>query len=334
MQAAIYGCAGPALTAEERAFFRDADPWGFILFARNIENTEQTCALSAALRETVGREAPILIDQEGGRVARLKPPLVPARPPQGVLPALMAQDEARALEAAFLLGKRLAADCRRHGVTVNCVPMLDVRQPDADAIIGDRALGEEPGMVARLGRRLAEGTLEGGCLPVAKHIPGHGRATADSHLALPRVAASIEALEAVDFPPFLDLADLPLGMTAHIVYEAVDAQLPATLSEAVIAEVVRGRLGFDGLLMTDDLSMQALTGSVETRAAASLAAGCDLVLHCNGDMAEMTAVAAGVRALTPPAEARSTRALSLLRGSDDSRAAEEEERLAALLGGV
>lgn len=311
VSAAIYGLGGEALTDTERDFFRDADPWGFILFRRNCESAEQVRALTDSLCDLMGRTVPILVDHEGGRVSRLSPHIAPRRPPADIFARLADKEGlAAATDAARLGGELLARDAFALGINVNCVPMVDVRAPDADDIVGDRALGETPEQVAILGRAIAEGTLAGGCLPVVKHIPGHGRATCDSHLALPRVEASPETLCAVDFAPFQALADLPVGMTAHIVFEALDPDQPATLSSHVIENIIRGQIGFEGLLMTDDLSMKALTGTFQERAARSLEAGCDLVLHCNGDMAEMVAVAAGASSLSEAAQQRSKKALA------------------------
>lgn len=300
-RAAILGCAGPRLSAEERAFFRAADPVGFILFRRNVETPAQVKALVAALRETVGRaDAPVLVDQEGGRVARLQPPHWRTYPPAAALAAIG--------EEAVRLGARLIADdLARLGITVDCVPCLDIPVSGADPIIGDRAYGGDAETVARLGRAAAEGLLEGGVLPVVKHIPGHGRGTVDSHLALPVVDASAMELDRVDMAPFKALADMPWAMTAHIVYSALDEKRPATLSPVVIAEVIRNRIGFDGVLVSDDLSMKALGGGFAERAAGALEAGCDLALHCNGDPAEMAAVVEGTRPLTPESAARLAR---------------------------
>jgi beta-N-acetylhexosaminidase len=310
--AAIYGCLGPRLGAEEIAFFRDVQPWGFILFARNIEGPDQVRALIAALRETVGRkDAPVLIDQEGGRVQRFGPPHWRRYPPARVLARLPGGLTAR--RDAVRLGARLMADdLFALGVNVDCAPVLDVPQPGAHDIIGDRAYGETPEAVAVLGRAAAEGLLAGGVLPVIKHIPGHGRATSDSHLDLPVVEASLEALRETDFPPFQALSDMPLAMTAHVLYRALDPLRPATTSRRVIGEVLRGELGFCGLIMSDDLSMQALEGDMTRRARQSLSAGCDVVLHCNGDMVEMKAVAAGVRGLSGQSARRAEAALSRL----------------------
>jgi beta-N-acetylhexosaminidase len=304
--AAILGCAGLTLGAEERAFFRDIDPLGFILFQRNCDSPDQVRALVDALRDTVGRaQAPVLIDQEGGRVARLKPPHWPAYPPPAAIAAL---GGAAAEDAARLGARLIAADLTELGITVDCLPLLDVPAPGADPIIGDRAYGTEPESVARLGRAVCEGLLAGGVLPVIKHIPGHGRGNVDSHLALPIVDAPLAELERVDFAPFRALAKMPWAMTAHIIYTALDAARPATLSPAVIGETIRRDIGFDGVLVSDDLSMKALGGTYAERTRGALDAGCDLVLHCNGNMEEMREIASALRPLTAEAAVRVKRA--------------------------
>jgi beta-N-acetylhexosaminidase len=308
--ACILGCAGPVLSGEEQAFFRDVRPWGFILFKRNIETPDQVRALVEALRETVGRaDAPVLIDQEGGRVARLGPPHWRRYPPGRAYGQLSGNDPLLRREIARLGGRLLAHDLAALGVNVDCVPVLDVPHPGAHEIIGDRAYGDTADEVALLGRAASEGLIAGGVLPVIKHIPGHGRAGADSHMALPVVEASYAELDARDFAPFRVLSDMPMAMTAHVVYTAVDPRRPATTSKAAITRVIRGAIGFDGLLMSDDLSMKALSGDFAERARASLAAGCDVVLHCNGDMAEMKGVVAGTRALAGRAGQRARAAL-------------------------
>ena len=309
--ACIFGCSGPALTADEAAFFRDSSPWGFILFRRNVETPDQVRALVAALRETVGRgDAPVMIDQEGGRVQRLGPPHWPVYPSGRAYGALRTDDPL--LPAAFArLGARLMADdLHSLGINVDAVPVLDVPQPGAHDVIGDRAYGTTPESIAVLGRAAAEGLLAGGVLPIIKHIPGHGRALADSHLHLPVVDAPLEALSQADFAPFRGLSDMPMAMTAHVIYASVDPRRPATTSRRVITEVIRRDIGFDGLLMSDDLSMKALSGSFAERTRRSLAAGCDIVLHCNGDPAEMTEIAAAARPLAGRARARAAAALA------------------------
>ncbi len=294
--ACLFGLAGPRLTAEECTFFTETQPLGFILFARNVEEPAQVRALVRALRDSVGRaDAPVLIDQEGGRVARLRPPHWHALPAAAHIAAL---PEPEASEAAWLAGRIIAADVSGVGVDVACAPVLDVLQPGVVTdVIGDRSFGPNPVTVARLGRAVAEGLLAGGVLPVAKHIPGHGRAQVDSHVDLPKVSACLADLEANDFAPFRALSDLAIGMTAHIVYLAVDPVLPATQSPRVIHEIVRGAIGFDGFLLSDDVCMAALSGSVGERTAKALAAGCDAVLHCNGRLDEMAEVAAAAPSL-------------------------------------
>ncbi|MBC7670719.1 MAG: beta-N-acetylhexosaminidase [Gemmatimonadaceae bacterium] len=293
--AAILGCAGTTLTAEEAAFFRDVKPWGFILFKRNIADPDQVRALAAALRETVGRpDAPILIDQEGGRVARLGAPHWKTYPPGRSYGALVANDPLVAREITRLGARLIAHDLLSLGVNVDCVPVLDVPDPLGHEIIGDRAYGDTPEQVATLGRAAAEGLLAGGVLPIIKHIPGHGRAMSDSHLELPVVKAKLAELDSRDFAPFRVLSDMPMAMTAHVVYTAIDRRRPATTSRKAIKKIIRESIGFDGLLMSDDLSMKALSGDFKQRAKDSLSAGCDVVLHCNGDMAEMRAVMSGV----------------------------------------
>lgn len=290
-RAFIAGCSGYALTSDERSFFRDADPLGFILFRRNIGDPAQVAALTASLREAVGRaDAPVLVDQEGGRVQRLGPPHWPKYPAGGAFQRFDGDMDAR--RTLVRTGARLIAhDLRAVGIDVDCLPVLDVPVPGAHDVIGDRAYGTEPDAVSVLGRAAAEGLMEGGVLPVIKHIPGHGRAGVDSHEKLPRVDATLEELRSRDFPPFIALADMPVGMTAHVVYEALDLERPATTSPTVIADIVRGEIGFDGLLLTDDLSMNALSGSLRERAGSAFSAGIDVGLHCNGDLDEARQVA-------------------------------------------
>ncbi|MDR4308430.1 beta-N-acetylhexosaminidase [Chelatococcus sambhunathii] len=312
-RAFISGCKGLALSADERAFFSDAEPWGLILFGRNIEGHEQIRALCADFRDVVGRDdAPVLIDQEGGRVQRIRPPLCEAHPPAARYGALYAAEPASGLEAARLGAELLARELSAIGITVDCLPVLDLPADGMTQAIGDRAYADEADAVAALGRAVIEGALAGGVLPVIKHMPGHGRATVDSHYQLPRVAADRATLEASDFRPFKALADAPLGMTGHIVFEAIDPDRPGTLSPVVIEEIIRGHIGFDGLLMTDDLSMKALSGGVGASAAAALVAGCDVALHCNGDMGEMQQVAAAAPRLEGRSAERAARALSRL----------------------
>ncbi len=290
----VLGCAGTTLSEAERRFFRETNPLGFILFSRNCRNPEQVRSLTGALREAVRRaDAPVLIDQEGGRVARLRPPYWYALPPAARIGALFRAKPDLGREAAWLTGRIAAADLTTAGIDVNCAPVLDVLAPAARSdVIGDRAYSTDPGTVATLARAYTEGLMAGGVLPVIKHIPGHGRADTDSHLGLPVVEAEEAALDDVDLAPFKALADAPIAMTAHILYRAWDTERPATISPNVVRGIIRDGIGFDGLLLTDDISMQALGGGIDERAAASLAAGCDVVLHCNGRMDEMEAVAA------------------------------------------
>ena len=305
----IFGCAGTTLTAEERDFFCAADPLGFILFARNVETPDQVRSLVAQLRQSVGRtDAPVLIDQEGGRVARLKPPHWPARPPAAFFGELYRQrGRATACEAVRLDARLIADDLYRLGIDVLCAPVLDLRFPTTHQAIGDRSFAGDPQVVSDLAASFIDGAIEGGVIPVIKHIPGHGRATRDSHFDLPVVEATADELAASDFVPFRRLAARAWGMTAHIVYRAFDAERPATQSKIVIGDVIRGRIGFDGFLMTDDLSMNALGGDFAQRTERALGAGCDAILHCNGKMAEMTEVARAARPLSALADERRRR---------------------------
>jgi beta-N-acetylhexosaminidase len=334
ISACILGCAGPSLSKDEIAFFREVKPWGFILFARNVESPDQVRALTEALRATVGRaDAPILIDQEGGRVQRLKPPHWRAYPPGRAYGQLAGNDPLLKREITRLGARLIAHDLASLGVNVDCVPVLDVPDPRGHEIIGDRAYGQTPDEVAFLGRAAAEGLIAGGVLPVIKHIPGHGRAMADSHLELPVVEASYEELDGRDFPPFRALSDMPMAMTAHVIYTAIDKKRPATTSKKAIRKVIRGALGFDGLIMSDDLSMKALSGGFTDRARDALAAGCDVVLHCNGDMAEMRGVMEGTGALKGRAARRAEAALARIpRQPEPFDAAEAVARFESALG--
>ena len=314
VRAFITGLSAAKITADERAFLRAAAPWGLILFKRNVATPEQVSALVADFRDTVGRaDAPVQIDQEGGRVQRLGPPQWPAYPPGAAYGRLYHGDRPLGLAAARLGGRLIAADLADLGITVDCLPVADVPVAGADAVIGDRAFGETPAQVAALAGAIAEGLAEGGVLPVLKHLPGHGRATADSHMRLPVVQADRPTLEATDFAAFRPLSGLVLGMTAHVVFTSIDPTLPATTSPTIIAEVIRGFIGFDGVLMTDDLSMGALSGTLGERTRAALAAGCDLALHCNGNLAEMEAVAAAAPELAGRAADRAATALAARR---------------------
>lgn len=291
MRAFITGISGPALTDAEREFLRDAQPWGLIVFKRNVAEPAALYALVEDVRSVLGRHAPVLVDQEGGRVQRLGPPHWPKYPPAAAYGRLYDADRAEGLAAARLGARLIAADLSAAGIDVDCMPLADVPVGGADAVIGDRAFGERPDKVSALAAAFAEGLTEGGVLPVLKHLPGHGRATADSHQKLPVVTAAKATLEAADFAAFRPLAGLPLGMTAHVVFTALDRSAPATTSAVIVREVIRGLIGFQGLLMSDDLSMGALSGSLGQRTRAALAAGCDVALHCNGQMDEMRAVA-------------------------------------------
>lgn len=313
----ILGCAGKSLTEDEIRFYRDERPWGFILFARNIGDTEQIRDLVASMRDCVGRpDAPVFIDQEGGRVQRLRPPLAPNYPAGGALGALWRDDREAGRRAAWLLARLHAFDLLRHGVTADCLPVLDVPVEGASDVIGARAYGKKPNAVIELGRASAEGLMSGGVLPVMKHIPGHGRAFADTHFALPTVDTPLAALRRRDFAPFKALNQLPMAMTAHVVYSAVDPDNPATTSAKVVNEVIRGEIGFDGLLMSDDTSMKALSGDFPTKAAAILAAGVDLVLHCNGVFEEMSGIASRTTMLAGKSLARAERALTYMKNRD------------------
>ena len=308
-RAVVLGCTGEELSPEERRFFRAADPVGFILFRRNCRDPAQVRDLVGSLREAIGRDdAPILIDQEGGRVARLGPPHWRRYPSAGRLGSL---PDPRAAAAARLGARLIADDLRGLGITVDCLPVLDLPVPGADPVIGDRAYGNDPGRVANLGRAVCEGLIAGGVLPVIKHIPGHGRAALDSHHACPVVETGPDELSRTDFAPFRALAGMPWAMTAHIVYMAIDPTAPATLSKRVISQAIRGAIGFDGVLVSDDLSMRALGGEVGERAARALAAGCDLVLHCNGDLREMEAIATATGPISARAAGRLAQAEAL-----------------------
>ncbi|HEY3778121.1 MAG TPA: beta-N-acetylhexosaminidase [Rhizomicrobium sp.] len=331
----IYGCEGPVLTDSERRFFAEAQPWGFILFARNIVDREQIRRLTAEMRASVGDEgAPVLIDQEGGRIARLGPPLWKTRPSAARFGALYASSAENAREAAYLNARLMANDLAELGISVDCAPVLDVPVAGADAVIGDRAFSNDPAVVIDLGRAVLDGMLDGGVLPVMKHIPGHGRATADTHMALPHVTTAAEELSASDFVTFRSLNRCPLAMTAHVVFDAIDPQRPATTSPKVIRDVIRGEIGFEGVLVSDDLSMNALKGPLPVRTKAALFAGCDIVLHCNGKMEEMQEVASEAKPLHDQWQKRCEAALSHLAPPQPLDAEAGEVRLAQLLEGV
>jgi len=327
MTPAIFGLAGATLSADERAFFREADPAGYILFGRNCENPEQLRALTDALRAIHGRERLfVCIDQEGGRVARLRPPHWAGFPAGAAFDALYDIAPVSAIEAARVNAEALGIELAEAGITVDCHPPLDVRQPGAHDVIGDRALGSEPVRVAALGRAILDGLSRAGIAGCVKHMPGHGRTSTDTHKELPTVTASVEELE-VDLAPFRALKDAPIGMTGHLLFTAWDADNPATLSPTVVEEVIRGAIGFDGLLLTDDIDMEALSGTVPERAERAIAAGCDLVLNCWAKMDDMTAMAGRLPALGQKGVERLERALS-----GTSIAAEGAERKADLIG--
>jgi beta-N-acetylhexosaminidase len=322
----IVGLSGPVLTPDERAFLREARPLGIILFARNIADEAQLVRLVAEAKEAAA--APLgFVDQEGGRVQRIRPPLAPRYPSAATIAALGGEAARR---AAWLAGRLIGADIARFGLDSPCLPVADVPVPGAHDVIGDRAYGHDPETVAALAGAAAAGVLAAGCLPVAKHIPGHGRAVSDSHHELPTVTADRAALDA-DFAPFRALAGLPMAMTAHVRYTAIDAGRPATLSPAAIA-LIRDEIGFDGLLMSDDISMRALSGPVDADAAAALAAGCDVILHCNGDLREMAAIADALPPMTDDAARRLAAALAARRTPDDGALPALREEFAALTG--
>src|SRR6266481_2925422 len=310
-RALITGVSGPELSAADREFIRVDRPWGFILFKRNIETPTQVISLVQELREAIGDPAaPMLVDQEGGRVQRLGPPHWPVYPAGAVFGVLYDIDPALGLAAARLSARLIAADLTGLGITVDCMPLADVPVPGADAVIGNRAYGTRADKVAAIGRAVADGLEQGSILPVLKHIPGHGRATADTHFRLPVVDTSKVELERTDFAAFQPLADLPMAMTAHVVFSALDPVHPATTSATIVKQVIRGVIGFQGLLMSDDVSMNALAGSIAERTRAILTAGCDLVLHCNGNLDEMRDVARETPELSGKALQRATRALA------------------------
>ncbi len=316
-KAVILGCAGKSISSDEKSFYRDERPWGFILFARNIGEPNEIADLVASLRDSVGRPgAPVFIDQEGGRVQRLRPPVAPNYPAGSALGALYRDDRQTGLRAAWLMARLHAFDLLRFGINVDCLPVLDVPIEGASDVIGSRAYGKDPESVAAMGRAAAEGLMAGGVLPVMKHVPGHGRAFADSHHELPRVDVPIEELRRHDFAPFKALNDLPMAMTAHVVYTAVDPAAPATTSPKVIREIVRGEIGYDGLLISDDTSMKALSGDFPDKAAAILAAGVDIVLHCNGVMEEMRGIVSKTMPLAGGSLERAERALDFITRRD------------------
>lgn len=313
VRAVIFGCDGHELTSDEISFFQQAKPWGFILFGRNCGSPDQVRRLTASMREVLGRkDAPILIDQEGGRVQRLRGAHWKPRPPAASFGTISRQNPRAARDLAYDNARIMGAELLDLGVNVDCTPCVDVPVEGAHNIIGDRAFGNDAWVVASLGQAVIDGMMDSGVLPVVKHLPGHGRARADSHMELPVVDTAREELERTDFTPFRALSRAPLGMTAHVVYSDIDATAPATTSKKVIDEVVRGFIGFDGLLMTDDLTMRALKGSLSERVKASIAAGCDMILHCTRNMDEMREIADATPLLSGKALDRADRALSLL----------------------
>jgi beta-N-acetylhexosaminidase len=331
LAAFITALSGPEITPDEAAVLGDAQPCGVILFARNVASPDQVRRLTDAVRSAIGSDVLILIDQEGGRVRRLRPPHWRELPPAAAYGRIYAGDPSAACETASLAARLTALELTACGINTNCAPVLDVPVPGSHGIIGDRAYGEDVGGVCALGRAVAEGYMAGGVLPVIKHIPGHGRATKDSHLDLPVVCATREELEATDFATFRSLADLPAAMTAHVVFEAVDAQAPASVSATVTEKVIRGHIGFDGLLMSDDLGMKALSGGIGERAQAVIAAGSDVALLCSGDLAQTQAVAAAVPALAGRSRQRFERARAVFGQQRPFDVAEAEAALALAL---
>ena len=319
-KAFIAAPAGHRLTADEKAFFRDERPWGFIVFARNVAGGGQLSDLVAELRELGGREStPVFVDQEGGRINRIRPPIAPHYPPPAAFGRLFAADREAGERATWLCGRLLADDLARFGINADCIPCLDVPVTGADDVIGDRAFSQDPEVVATLGRAAADGLMAGGALPVMKHLPGHGRGNADSHLSLPVVETRREELSRSDFLPFKALNTLPAAMTAHILFSHIDPSRPSTLSSTLIDSVIRTEIGFDGLLMSDDMSMKALSGDLYDLCATALRAGCDLVLHCNGDMAEMRRVAAAAQPLAGDAARRADAAEAVIARGAETR---------------
>lgn len=332
VSAAVYDCEGARLSEDERAFFREVNPWGFILFGRHCETADAIRAHCDELRDCVGRDAPILIDQEGGRVARLKAPAFPVHQAPAVFGDLWRLDPKKAAHAAALNAELMGRMLSSLGVTINCAPSLDVPQIDADpATVGDRALAKHPETIISLAQAGVAGFIKGGVAPVIKHMPGLGRALCDSHKKLPRVIARREDLEREDFHPFKALSDTKIGMTCHVVYEALDAERPATLSPEIVGNVIRKEIGFDGLLLTDDLKMEALSGSYGARAKASLEAGCDIALMCNLSLAQKQAAAGDITPLSDRAAHRSDAAMAQTVASKDAGGEEAYAELAHLL---
>ena len=329
--AAILGLSAARLSANEKAFFRDADPWAFILFARNVESPEQVRRLCADLRDTVGRDALIFVDQEGGRVQRLKAPHWRAYPTGAAYAAIHTADPKAGRRAAYLGHRLIADDLRAVGITADCAPVLDLPQPGADPIISDRALGDRTTQIVDLAHAAMSGLMSGGVAPVVKHIPGHGRATVDSHLSLPRIDTPLETLERTDFEPFRKLANAPMAMTAHAVFSASD-DAPVTTSPKALKALIREAIGFDGLLMSDDLDMKALTGnSLVTKTQDALAAGCDVALQCSGALTDMVDVAKGAKPLAGKALERAVVAENCAQAVPSLDRVEAEREFDALL---
>lgn len=330
--AVIFAVSGAELTSDERDFLRDSDPLGFILFGRNCEDPNAIRKLTSELRDCVGRaDAPVLIDQEGGTVMRLRPPVWHDAPDARMLGNLHLRDSARAENAAYALGAMFGAELRDLGIDVNCAPVADLGLPETTGAIGSRAYSDRPAVVVALARKMADGLMQEGCLPVLKHLPGHGRARVDSHRALPRVATDLETLRTQDFAAFQSLHDIPAGMSAHVVFEAIDPGAPATISAKVISDIIRGEIGFDGFLFSDDIAMSALDGTPGERASRVLEAGCDAVLHCTGDLQEMVEVAGVARELSEESQKRWNRACAVRPTPANNTAAHYAELLTQFL---
>lgn len=334
MRAFITGLAGPALSEAERGVLRDTEPWGLIIFQRNVAGPDALRRLIDEVRATLGRAAPVLVDQEGGRVQRLDPPHWQKYPPAAAYGRLYQRDRTAGLAAARLGARLIAADLAAVGIDVDCMPVADVPVAGADAVIGDRAFASAPDEVAALAGAFAQGLADGGVLPVLKHLPGHGRATADTHQRLPLVSAERAVLEISDFAAFRPLARLPLAMTAHVVFAAIDPIAPATTSPVIVRDVIRGSIGFQGLLMSDDLSMGALSGPLDERARAAFAAGCDVALYCNGKVDEMLAVADAAPLLIGESERRANAALAAKKPPVPIDLAAKRAEFSALIGSV
>lgn len=334
-RALIVGLAAHELSAAEREYLSRVEPWGVILFGRNVDTAEQVRILTSQIRMALGRaDAPILVDQEGGRVQRLGPPNWPSYPSAGDIGRLYRRDPAAGLAASRLASRLIAHDLHSVGISVSCLPVLDLRLDTTHGVIGDRAYSDDPQAVGELGGAAARGLLEGGCLPVMKHVPGHGRAECDSHFELPVVTDGESTLRTTDFVPFRRLNALKMAMTAHIRYQALDAERPATLSPLIISKVIRGEIGFDGLLMSDDLSMNALSGTIAERARQCVDAGCDVALHCNGEMDEMASLVEAVPPLEGASLRRAGEALGSLRRPVRIDAARAMAELEGLMTGV